>query len=87
VEKEGDVLNIENYLQNKINEYGEENINRMIELYEQVPNLRLKKIFSKIHFEVNGLLKYLNERLPRYVYGADVETIGHYNELLLWYEK
>lgn len=71
-------MNIDNYLQNKLEEYGEENANRMIELYGQVPNLRLKKIFSKIHFEVNGLLKYLNERLPQYDYGADSEFIGHY---------
>ena len=71
-------MNIENYLQTKLEEYGEDNINRMIEIYEPIPNQRLKKIFSKIHFEINGLLKYLNERLPRYESGWESDTIGHY---------
>lgn len=83
-------MKIENYLQNKLEEYGEDNVNRMIELYENVPNIRLKKIFSKIHFELNGLFRFLNEKIPRKVSSIDErDSIGHYNavqsrELIYW---
>lgn len=85
-------MNIENYLQNKIEEYGNVNVNRMIQLYEDVTNNRLRQIFSKIHFEVNELLKYLNERLPRYEVVDDREFIGHYTaaesrELIKWIDQ
>lgn len=75
-------MNIDNYFQNKIDEYGEENVNRLIALYESVPNERLKTIFSKIHFQLNYLFKYLNERL----------TNGHYTaqesrELIYWIDQ
>ena len=83
-------MNIDNYLQNKLEEFGEENVNRMIDLYEQIPNYRLKKVFSKMHFEINGLLKYLNDRLPRY--DTEDEFIGHYTaqesrELIKWIDQ
>ena len=85
-------MNINNYLQNKLEEYGEENVDLMIELYEHIPNDRLKKIFSKIHFEVNRLLKYLNERIPRHNSYSEFEIIGHYTacesrELIKWIEQ
>lgn len=69
-------------MQNKKDEYGEENINRLIDLYENIPNERLRDIFSKIHFELNYLFKYLNERLAN----------GHYTahesrELIYWIEQ
>ena len=75
-------MNINNYFYNKIDEYGEENVNRLIALYESVPNERLKRIFSIIHFQLNYLFKYLNERL----------TNGHYTaqesrELIYWIDQ
>lgn len=75
-------MNIDNYFHNKIDEYGDENVNRLITVYEPVPNERLKKIFSKIHFQLNHLFKYLNERL----------TNGHYTaqesrELIYWIDQ
>lgn len=75
-------MNIDNYFHNKIDEYGEENVSRLITLYEPVPNERLKKIFSKTHFQLNHLFKYLNERL----------TNGHYTaqesrELIYWIDQ
>lgn len=63
-------MNIDNYFHNKMHEFGEENVNRLISLYEPVPNKSLKKIFSKIHFQLNYFFKYLNERLSN----------GHYTE-------
>lgn len=74
-------MDIDNYLQAKLDEYGEDNINRMIEIYEPIPNQRLKKVFSKIHFEINELLKYLNVRLPRYESGLESDVIGHYTAI------
>lgn len=73
-------------------EFGEVNTNRMIDLYVDVPNQRLKKVFSIIHFEINELLKFLNEKLPRNDYGSESEYIGHYNadesrELIKWIDQ
>jgi tRNA A-37 threonylcarbamoyl transferase component Bud32 len=65
------LISINNYLQNKNEEFGEENTNRLVNLYEDVPNERLKNVFSKIHYEINYLLKYLNERLQNGHYTAD----------------
>jgi len=83
-------VNIDNYLQNKLSEFGEENISRMIEIYEQISNPRLRKIFAKIHFEVNYLLKYLNGRIVNY--DLDSEFGGHYTanesrELIKWIDQ
>lgn len=75
-------MNIDNYFHNKIDEYGEENVNRLITLYEPVPNERLKKIFSKIHFQLNHLFKYLNERLTNGHYTAQ-ESRG----LIYWIDQ
>ncbi len=72
-------MNIENYLEQKIMEFGEVNANRMIYLYNDAPNQRLKKIFSIIHFEINELLKFLNGKLPKNDYGSESEYNGHYN--------
>lgn len=58
----GLAINIENYLQNKIDDFGEKNTERMIHVYEDLLNERMKKIFSRIHFQINTLFKYLNER-------------------------
>lgn len=68
----GIIINIENYLQNIIEEFGEENVNHLINLYRDISSDRLKKVFSKAHYEINNLLKYLNDRLPRGEYK------GHY---------
>ena len=86
------MINIENYLQDKLEDYGEDNLNRMIDLYEGIPSPPLQKIFSKIHFETNRLLKYLNERLPRKGFNRDSDFIGHYTanesrELIHWIEE
>lgn len=62
---------IDNYLENKKQDYGQENINSTIALYEDIPNERLKYIFSKIHSEINLLFKYLNSRLSYGHYTAD----------------
>lgn len=75
-------MSINTYLQNKIDEYGEENVNRLIDLYKVVPNERLKKIFSKIHYELNYLFKYLNERLS-----TDHYTAHESRKLLYWIEQ
>ena len=75
-------MNINNYLQNKIEEYGERNTNRLIALYENVQNERLRNIFSKIHFELNSLLKYLNERL-----GNGHYTASESRELINWIDQ
>lgn len=78
----GATINIDNYLERIIVEYREENINRLIDLYDNIPNEKLKVIFSKIHFELNVLFKYLNERLVN----------GHYTayesrELIKWIDQ
>lgn len=52
-------MNLENYFQDKLFEYDMKNSARMIGLYEDIPNQKLKQIFSIIHFELNKLLKYL----------------------------
>lgn len=62
-------MNIINYLENVKDEIGYENSNRLEHLYNNMNNETLKIIFSKIHFEVNSLLRYMNGRL----------TNGHYN--------
>ena len=49
-------LNVENYFENKIIDYGTDNINNLIHLYQSINNKRLKIIFSKIHYEINRLL-------------------------------
>ncbi len=64
-------MNVENYLQSKLEEWGEGGIKNFIEVYGSVKNERLRKIFSKIHYEVNKLFKYLNERLQNGYYTAD----------------
>ena len=89
----GEKMKIENYIQNKLEEYGEDNVKRMIEIYEEIPNLRLKKIFSKIHFELNDLFKFLNEKMPRSIRLVEEGgSIGHYNadqsrSLIYWIDQ
>lgn len=82
-------MDIDKYLQIKLDEYGDDNINRMIDLYEQIPNEKLKKIFSRIHFELNRLFKFLNSKLP---YDETIGLTGHYNaaqsrDLIFWIEQ
>lgn len=62
------MTNTENKMKDMIERFGEENINRYIDFYDDIPN-NLKKFFSLIHFEINRLFKYLNGRLSN----------GHYN--------
>lgn len=85
-------MNLENYLQAKLDEFGNDNLNRMIELYEQTPSQRLSQIFSKFHFEINRLLKYLNERLRGNDLSEESGFIGHYTanesrELIYWIDQ
>lgn len=73
---------INSYLQEKLKEYGVENIKRFTILYESVTNEMLKKIFAIIHSELNDLFKYLNGRL----------NSGHYTahesrRLIYWIEQ
>lgn len=75
-------MNVENYLQSKLEEWGEEGIKNFIEVYGSVKNERLRKIFSKIHYEVNKLFKYLNERLQNGHYTADESR-----ELIAWIDQ
>lgn len=75
-------MNVENYLQNKLEEWGEEGVQKFIELYSSVDSERLRKLFSKSHYEITNLFKYLNQRLQN----------GHYNaaqsrELIEWIER
>jgi len=60
------------YLNNKLDElilrFGDENIKRYIDFYEEFP-VNLQKIFSFFHYELNRLLRYLNGRIKN----------GHYN--------
>ena len=75
-------MNVENYLQNKLEEWGVEGVQKFIELYNSVDSERLRKLFSKSHYEVNKLFTYLNQRLQN----------GHYNaaqsrELIEWIER
>lgn len=75
-------MSVENYLQNKLEEWGEEGVQKFIELYSSVESERLRKLFSKSHYEVNNLFQYLNQRLQN----------GHYNaaqsrELIDWIER
>lgn len=75
-------MNIINYLETFKDNIGEENRNRLEHLYSNIDNETLKFIFSKIHFEINSLLRYMNGRLKN----------GHYNAhesrlLLNWIDK
>lgn len=75
-------MNVENYLQNKLEEWGVEGVQKFIVLYNSVDSERLRKLFSKSHYEVNKLFTYLNQRLQN----------GHYNaaqsrELIEWIER
>ncbi|MEJ8553757.1 protein kinase family protein [Tepidibacter sp. Z1-5] len=64
-------MDITNYLENIKDEIGDENSNRLELLYNNIENETLKIIFSKIHFEVNSLLKYMNSRLKNGHYTAN----------------
>lgn len=67
VEK-GNTVYLSNKLDELISRFGDENINRYIDFYEEFP-VSLHRIFSFFHYELNRLLRYLNGRLKN----------GHYN--------
>ncbi|AGX42593.1 protein kinase domain-containing protein [Clostridium saccharobutylicum] len=73
---------IYNYLENKKQEYGEDNVNHFIDLYDNITNSRLKIIFAKMHFEINSLFKYLNQRL-----GTSHYTAAESRELIKWIDE
>lgn len=75
-------MNIDIYLRNKLLDYDDEHINRLVDWYENIPNQNLKLIFSKIHFEINELLKYLNSRL-----GSGHYTANESRELIKWIDE
>ncbi|MGG3623030.1 hypothetical protein ABES25_05620 [Bacillus gobiensis] len=66
--EKGNIVYLINKLDELIERFGDENINRYIDFYEELP-VSLQKVFSLFHFEFNRLLKYLNGRLKT----------GHYN--------
>ncbi|KEF36926.1 protein kinase family protein [Schinkia azotoformans MEV2011] len=61
------------YLRNKLDElierFGDENINRYIDFYEGFP-VSLQRLLSFFHYEFNRLLRYLNGRLQNGHYTA-----------------
>lgn len=73
------------YLGNKIEEliaiYGEENINRYIAFYDDMP-LYLKQFFSLFHYKFNSLLKYMNSRLQNGHF-----TAGESRELIFFIDE
>lgn len=75
-------MNINNYLENKKQEYGVDNVNGFIDLYDNIENSRLKIIFSKMHFEINSLFKYLNQRL-----GTSHYTAFESRKLIKWIDE
>lgn len=71
------------YFVRKLNEYTYENIDDFIDNYEEIENINLKRIFSKIHFEINALFTFMNFKI-----GVN----GHFNadesrNLIGWIEE
>ncbi|TCS94967.1 protein kinase domain-containing protein [Hazenella coriacea] len=63
------------YLSSKVNEYierfGDENIQKYMGLYDTVPIPVLKRLFSVFHYQLNFLFNYMNARLNNGHYTAE----------------
>jgi eukaryotic-like serine/threonine-protein kinase len=64
----GHLVFISNKLEEYIQRYGTDHINRYIDFYSSTSNQNLREIFALLHYKLNGLFKYLNGRI----------TNGHY---------
>jgi len=67
---EGNIVYLNNKMEELIERFGDEKINRYIEFYSDMPDV-LREFFSLCHFEVNRLLKYMNSRINNGHYTAD----------------
>lgn len=64
----GHLVFISNKLEEYIQRYGTDHINRYIDLYGSISDQNLREIFALLHYKINDLFKYLNGRI----------TNGHY---------
>ncbi|WEZ63383.1 protein kinase domain-containing protein [Bacillus subtilis] len=67
--EKGNSVYLRNKLEELIERFGDENINRYIDFYEAFP-VSLQRLLSLLHYEFNRLLKYLNGRLQNGHYTA-----------------
>lgn len=61
---------LDGYFIRKLNQYTIDNVDAFIDTYEEIENENLKKIFSKIHYEINNLFSFMNIKM---------DINGHFN--------
>ena len=61
------------YLDSFLQSIGDESSDKLIYLYDEIPNSLLKLIFSSLHFNINSLFSFLNLKL------ISNGNNGHYN--------
>lgn len=57
------ISQINGFFIRKLNEYGIDNMNAYIYTYDNISNENLKKVFSKIHYEINSLFNFMNNKI------------------------
>ncbi len=64
-------MNTENYIESKYRELLQVGLNsEFSDLYEPVPNEKLKEVMMTLHYHLISLFRTMNERLPTNEYGA-----------------
>lgn len=79
-------MDLQLFLTSKISEYGEKNVGRYLDLYINIQPPELTILFSRIHFELDGLLLFLNKRNPNS--GGNGHYLADYSrELIKWIDE
>ncbi len=68
--KDKDSIYLKNKMGDMIRRFTDENINRYIDFYDSFPE-SLRSILSLLHYELNRLFKYMNDRISNGHYTAD----------------
>lgn len=71
------------YFVRKLNQYTIDNVDAFIDTYEEIENQNLRRIFSKIHYEINYLFSFMNNK---------IDINGHFNadqsrEFIIWIDE